>query len=186
MAFDCTEGWLHVNADWVILEPVEADYSPTPRGRRSHTVLLTNLANHVAPIIRYDLGDSITERADECPCGNPLPAIRVEGRRDDTLRLSDPAGMDVAIPPLAIGSVIQQTPGVKLSQLIQTGRKSIAVRLDINAAADTEQVWSDAIGNLARYLASQGLTGIEITRTAEPPVHNIASGKFRHVIAQVS
>lgn len=36
LAFDCAEGWLQVNADWVILEPVEADYSPTPRGRRSH------------------------------------------------------------------------------------------------------------------------------------------------------
>ncbi len=74
MAFDCPQGWLHVNADWVILEPVEADYSPTPPGRQSHTVLLTNLANRVQPIIRYDLGDSVTARPDPCPCGNPLPA----------------------------------------------------------------------------------------------------------------
>lgn len=185
MAFDCPEGWLHVNADWVILEPVEADYSPTPRGHRSHTVLLTNLANRVAPIIRYDLGDSITERADACPCGNPLPAIRVEGRCDDVLRLAGASGTDVSLPPLAVGSVIQQTPGVQLSQLIQTGRTSVALRLDISAGAQTEQVWSAAIGNLARYFASQGLTGIEITRATEPPLHDIASGKFRHVIAQV-
>ena len=29
-------------------------------GVRSHTVLLTNLANLVQPLIRYDLGDSVT------------------------------------------------------------------------------------------------------------------------------
>ena len=54
MAYDCGQGWLHVNSDWVILEPVEADYSPTPPGQASHTVLLTNLANRIQPIIRYD------------------------------------------------------------------------------------------------------------------------------------
>ena len=44
IAFGCREGWLHVNADWVMLEPVDANYRPTPLGQISHTVLLTNLA----------------------------------------------------------------------------------------------------------------------------------------------
>ena len=48
-----------MNADWVLLEPVESDYCPTLLGEASHTVLLGNLANRVRPIIRYDLGDSI-------------------------------------------------------------------------------------------------------------------------------
>lgn len=183
MAFECPRGWLHVNADWVILEPVEADYSPTPPGSRSHTVLLTNLANRVQPIIRYDLGDSITERADACPCLNPLPAIRVEGRREDVVRLIDRAGGEVVVPPLAIGSVIQQTPGVQLGQLIQTGPTSVHLRLDITAGAPAEQVWNEACVNLSRYFAGQGLDCVEITRAHEPPQHDIASGKFRHVIA---
>lgn len=121
MAFECTEGWLHVNADWVILEPVEADYSPTPPGRRSHTVLLTNLANRVQPIIRYDLGDAVTERPDPCPCGRPLPAIRVEGRCDDVLHLTGPDGNTVDVLPLAVGSVIDENPGVLRGQLLKSG-----------------------------------------------------------------
>jgi phenylacetate-coenzyme A ligase PaaK-like adenylate-forming protein len=88
MGFNCDHDWLHVNSDWAILEPVDEDFSATPAGEASHTVLLTNLANGVQPLIRYDLGDSVLVRPDPCPCGNPLPAIRVAGRRDDVLRLA--------------------------------------------------------------------------------------------------
>ncbi len=87
MAFSCDHDWLHVNSDWVILEPVEKDFHPTPAGEPSHTVLLTNLANRIQPLIRYDLGDSVLMRPDSCPCGSSLPAIRVAGRHDDVLRL---------------------------------------------------------------------------------------------------
>ena len=45
IALECRRGWLHVNSDWAILEPVDADYRPAPPGEPSHTVLLTNLAN---------------------------------------------------------------------------------------------------------------------------------------------
>lgn len=85
LSYDCSERWLHVNADWVVVEPVNADYSPTPPGEQSHTVLITNLANRTQPILRYDLGDSILQRPDPCPCGNPLPAIRPKGRTADVL-----------------------------------------------------------------------------------------------------
>jgi hypothetical protein len=53
--YDCGHGWLHVNADWVILEPVDDQYQPVPPGTTSHAVLLTNLANRVQPIIRYEM-----------------------------------------------------------------------------------------------------------------------------------
>ena len=87
IAFGCREGWLHVNADWVMLEPVDADHRPTPPGETSHTVLLTNLANRIQPVIRYDLGDAVIANPEPCRCGNPLPAIRVEGRREDVITM---------------------------------------------------------------------------------------------------
>jgi phenylacetate-coenzyme A ligase PaaK-like adenylate-forming protein len=83
IAFDCDRGRLHLNADWLVLEPVDASFRPVPPGRASYTTLLTNLANRVQPIVRYDLGDSVTEIPGPCPCGSPLPPIQVEGRRDD-------------------------------------------------------------------------------------------------------
>lgn len=44
--------WLHVKSDWFVREAVEEDLSPTPVGKWSHTVLLTNLANRVEPLMR--------------------------------------------------------------------------------------------------------------------------------------
>ncbi|HEY5247691.1 MAG TPA: phenylacetate--CoA ligase family protein [Dermatophilaceae bacterium] len=182
MAFDCVQGWLHVNSDWVILEPVEADYSPTPPGESSHTVLLTNLANRVQPIIRYDLGDSVVARPEPCPCGNPLPAIRVQGRRDDVLRLQATNGRTVSVPPLVVGSVLDKTPGVHRSQLVQTGPRSVLLRIDVKSDVPEVQVWEDAISNLVEYLAAQELSDIQIVRAAEAPERSSTSGKYRQVI----
>ena len=60
IAFGCRAGWLHVNADWVILEPVDRDYRPTPPGHPSHSVPAHQPPNRIQPVIRYDLGDSVT------------------------------------------------------------------------------------------------------------------------------
>ena len=59
IANECRSGALHLNADWVMLEPVDAQFRPVPQGEVGSTTLLTNLANHLQPIIRYDLGDRV-------------------------------------------------------------------------------------------------------------------------------
>ena len=59
LGYGCAHGWLHIHSDWVILEPVDANFQPTPPGEVSHTVLLSNLYNRAQPILRYDLGDSV-------------------------------------------------------------------------------------------------------------------------------
>lgn len=74
---------LHLNADWVILEPVDAALRPVPPGNPSHSTLLTNLANRVQPIIRYDLGDSVTmlPAPPSCHRTNSGPKIRQTATR---------------------------------------------------------------------------------------------------------
>ncbi len=183
LAVDCAHGWLHVNSDWVILEPVEADHSPTPAGTPSHTVLLTNLANRVQPLIRYDLGDSVLARPDPCPCGSALPAIRVSGRRDDVLRLRAADGREVTVLPLAIGSVVEG-PSVQRSQIIRTGPTSLRVRLEPRPGADAEQAWREVSARLRAYLADLGLTDIDVVHGSEPPEQSGRSGKFRQVVAE--
>ena len=55
ISFQCSEGHLHVNDDWVILEPVDANGKPVPPGTLSDKLYLTNLANFVQPVIRYEV-----------------------------------------------------------------------------------------------------------------------------------
>jgi hypothetical protein len=88
IGWECGQGHLHANNDWLILEPVDHKGHPVPPGQPSHTTLLTNLVNTVQPLIRYDLGDQITFGRQRCACGSPLPVIEVAGRHDDALTIS--------------------------------------------------------------------------------------------------
>lgn len=185
LAASCPQDWLHVNSDWVILEPVDEDFRPTSPGEPSHTVLLTNLANRIQPIIRYDLGDSVLARPDSCPCGNPLPAIRVAGRRDDVLRLTTADGRTVSVLPLAIGAVVEETPGVRRSQFVQTGPATIRLRLEAEPGVDVERMWRDVTAHLSAYLAELRLANVELVRASEAPEQSAHSGKFRQVIARM-
>ncbi|OZM76604.1 CoF synthetase [Pseudonocardia sp. MH-G8] len=179
LSYSCKEGWLHVNADWAILEPVDADHQPTPPGRRSHTVLLTNLANRVQPILRYDLGDSVLARPDPCPCGNPLPAIRVQGRTADLLSFPSPHG-PVTVTPLTLSALLDRIPGIEVFQIIHAGPTTLRLRLLVRTGIDPDQAWQAARGALADLLANSGLDHVEIERADEPPRPS-AGGKYRLV-----
>ena len=185
LAFDCKEGKLHVNADWVILEPVDSHYQPIPPGETSRTALLTNLANRVQPIIRYDLGDSITVSPDPCPCGIALPVIRVEGRKDEILTCQAPDGEAVTLPPLALANAVEETPGVRSYQVIQTAPEVLSVRLEVAPGSDGSRVWENVLSRLQDYLSAQGLPSIRVERAQEPPMRDPVSGKFRNVWAEL-
>lgn len=110
LGYGCPLGWLHVHSDWLILEPVDADHRPVPPGQESFTVLLTSLHRWAQPILRYDLGDSVLCRADPCPCGDPLPAVRVRGRAADLLSFPRRDGGTVRIVPMAFETLLETSP----------------------------------------------------------------------------
>lgn len=181
LSHSCAHGWYHVNSDWAVLEPVDADHRPTPPGQFSHTVLISNLANRVQPFLRYDLGDSVLLRPEPCPCGNPLPAISVQGRSGDILTFPADGGAAVQLAPLAFGTLFDRTPGVELFQVEQTAPSTLRVRLLPAADADPDRVWRTAHLELTRLLADNKLDHIAVQRAEEPP-HQAAGGKYRTVI----
>jgi phenylacetate-coenzyme A ligase PaaK-like adenylate-forming protein len=183
IAFSCGAGWLHVNSDWVVLEPVDRAGRPVPPGDASHSVLLTNLANRVQPIIRYDLGDSVVANPKPCRCGSPLPAIRTEGRRDDVLALRARDGSIVRLSPLALTTVVEDATACHRFQLVQTAPDRIAIRLGIEDRDARTAEWDAAANALHAYLAHQALDNVELCLDAAPPVPDPRSGKLREVIA---
>ena len=183
----CDQGWMHVHDDYVILEPVDANYRPVAPGERSHTVLLTNLINHVQPIIRYDLGDAVTVKPTPCPCGSAFSAIQVEGRSDDVLYLRSKSGETVPLLPRALAGLLEQIVGLKQFQLMQTGASELTLRLEAQMGANPDAVWRSAEAGLRAFLAAHGLSSATLARSADPPMRDPKSGKFREVwrIAQV-
>jgi putative adenylate-forming enzyme len=185
MAYDCGKGGLHVNADWVIFEPVDESFQPVPPGQPSHKVLITNLANRVQPFIRYEMGDRVTVNPEPCPCGSILPSITVEGRNDDILRFKNQEGKQIPIMPMALWSVIKDTPGVYRFQAIQTGPERLKVRLQTKKTGDEKKVWELLEQHTQKFLEKQGLPNVQIVLAQEQPAPNPISGKFRHVWAEM-
>ncbi|MEV4760411.1 phenylacetate--CoA ligase family protein [Micromonospora sp. NPDC049559] len=181
VAASCAHGWLHVNHDWVIAEPVDRDYRPVPPGETSHTVLITNLANRVQPVLRYDLGDSLLMSPGPCPCGDPFPAIRAQGRASDALTFHDERGRAVAVAPVALAGVVDRAPGLELAQVVQTSPTSLQVRVRAAHNADPEQVWRNIHAEIVQFLANHHLDGIDLTRSEEPPQQS-AGGKYKLII----
>lgn len=181
MSSNCDHGWLHVNSDWVVFEPVDADYRPTPPGEQSHTVLISNLANRVQPILRYDLGDSILERPDPCPCGNPLPAIRVQGRAADLLTFPTDRGERITVSPRLFSTSVYDISGIEQLQIVQTAPTILRVRMRLTVGADPDHVWQVLNTKITRLLAEHKLGNVTIERAEEPPEQSL-SGKYREVI----
>lgn len=177
----CEHGWLHVNSDWVILEPVDADYQPVPTGEWSHTVLVSNLANRIQPILRYDLGDSVMLRPDSCSCGNPLPAIRVQGRAADMLTFPTDHGKPITVPPLVFVALVDRVPGIDIIQIVQTTPTNLRVRLRPAAGADQNLVWQAVNTEITHLLTEHKLGHVTVERAEEPPEQS-PGGKFRKII----
>lgn len=114
-----------------------------------------------------------------CPCGSPLPAIRIQGRSAEVLRFRSQAGEEVSIPPLAFE--IDHVAGVDLSQVVQTTPTNLRVRLRFASGADPDQVWKKVHGELKHLLDSHALDQATIERAEEPPEQS-RGGKVGQVI----
>ena len=180
LAAECREQALHVNADWVILEPVDARGRPVPPGVLSHDTLLTNLANGVQPLIRYALGDRTRWRVGPCACGSALPVIEVEGRCDDLLELEGADDRPVRLLPLALSTLLEDEAGLFHFRLEQTGPSALRLRLpgSNNAAA------RHAVQVLKRYVADQGARHVQVTLHCGHPLPHGRSGKLQRVVSR--
>lgn len=179
ISYSCDYHWLHVNSDWVVLEPVDENNRPVAPGEQSHTVLVSNLANRVQPILRHDIGDRVTERPDPCPCGNPLPAIRVHGRTADVLTFPTERGERVSIPALMFE--VADTAGIEQFQIVQTTPTTLRLRLRLATGADSERAWQGASSEIRRLLRERQLEHIRVERADEPPEQSVG-GKYREIV----
>jgi phenylacetate-CoA ligase len=162
LALECRCGRLHLNSDWAILESVDARGRSVPAGQPGATTLLTNLANRVQPLVRYELGDRITLADAACDCGSSLPTIEVDGRADDTLCFgTGPGNHSVKVLPLAISTVLEEDAGLFDFQLVQQGPQALLLRTGLHGEA-AQRALSRASGILAAFLAGQGAHGVHI------------------------
>lgn len=183
LASECRQGRLHLNSDWAILESVDAQGRAVPAGERGASTLLTNLANHVQPLIRYELGDCVRQDPAVCPCGSALPVIEVEGRNDDALRLGRPGARAVYVPPLAVSTVLEDYAGLFDFQLVQQGPCELLLRTGLQGK-EADAGLRRGRAALSAFLQRQGAAGVHIRCKSGERECRGASGKVQRVLVE--
>ncbi len=180
-----TDHGAHVNADWSILEVVDESNRPVPPGTPGTKVLITNLANTVQPIIRYEIGDVVTMAGEPCRCGCPLPRVeRIDGRTADAFWIQDGSTYRQMINSV-FKNAFDYTREVREWQAVQHARNRITVRLELLPGASLDE--PHARRALDRQLGMYGFLGkVDVALEVVPRLEADAkSGKFRRIVSLV-
>lgn len=178
IACECEEKHLHINEDWVIVEPVDKNNNPVPYGTLSDKVLITNLSNYIQPFIRYELTDRVIVHNEKCKCGKNTCWLEIEGRTDDILEFAN----GILIAPMSFYKILQEVKELKRFQLVQKAQDRLELRI---VAEDRDQAFSKAKDKLQEFLNSKGVSNVEIILSDKSPQANKTSGKFNHVYREV-
>ncbi|MBO4887160.1 MAG: phenylacetate--CoA ligase family protein [Firmicutes bacterium] len=176
IACECEEKHLHINEDWVIVEPVDAGNAPVPYGEMSDKVLITNLSNYIQPFIRYELTDRVIVHNEKCKCGRTTRWLEIEGRTDDILEFDQ----GIRIAPMSLYKVLEEVKAIRRFQLVQRSPSKVELRL---VSDQPDEAFEQARHDLLDFFESKGLT-VEVTHSDVPPQADPVSGKFKHIYKQ--
>lgn len=181
VACECTRQHLHINDDWIIVEPVDTQGKPVPDGKLAEKYLLTNLFNYTQPLIRYEVTDRIILHREACPCGNPSPWLEIEGRNDDVLTFTQDT-QAIRVPPLAIYARLKEVSQLRRFQLLKYPQNRMELRLEPMEGIRRGEAFEKASAALRELLSVYGVTGMELSLSDDMPKQHPVSGKFKHVM----
>lgn len=172
---ECPEGRLHVDEDFGAVE-----FLPNGQGgpRGSHRIVATGFCNDAFPLIRYEIGDSVTLTDDNapCPCGLPGRTVAaIDGRLDDYVVTPD--GRKIG----RLDHIPKGLVNVRECQIRQADPGGIEIRV-VRGPGFTEADEA-ALVREARQRLGQGMK-IEVTYTEA--LQRNASGKLRYVVSEVA
>ena len=173
IACECKDGHLHINEDWIILEPVDKDNHPVKYGELSDKVLITNLSNYIQPFIRYEITDRVIVHNEKCSCGKNTLWLEIEGRTDDIFEFEN----GIKIAPMSLYKILEEIKSIKRFQMIQRSLKELELKL---LADDKEKSFTIAKKDLESFFNSKEIKDITILLSEDEPQANKISGKFKH------
>ena len=164
---------LHLNEDWVIVEPVDKDMNPLGESDEwSAGLLVTDLTNYVQPIIRYYVSDVVRisrKPVDECN----LPCLEIRGRMLDNYTI---CGKTFGVAGLVIESEVW--PHLIKYQFVQTADDTIQLRGLCSADSNPEEVLDGLCKHLKQFLLQHGCPDAKVEWSLEPFIPNKRGGKI--------
>lgn len=177
IAHECPAGGLHITAEDIIVEIVDAEGRILPPGEAGE-VVVTQLFTHDFPFIRYKNGDVASLDNKVCPCGRGLPLIKeVQGRTNDFL-ITENGGQ---VHDVAFAMVLRDMPGVRQFKIVQ--ETVTEVRLQLVVAEDFDALkQKPQIETVFRHHLGNNL---QLTIDFVPKIEPERSGKYRYVVSHV-
>jgi len=180
VAFNCTCSNMHLNDDWIIIEPVDSNNQPVTDQTMSAGVLVTNLADYLQPIIRYHVEDSIIIEDGQCPCGSKLPIVRLLGRNGENLSF-DIDGGSRTIAPVMLDFLPTKTDGILQYQFVQKSPKLLEMRIVYANGSNKEEVDSQISHYVKQLFKDNQMDAVVFEIVDQPPVQS-KGGKIKTVV----
>jgi phenylacetate-CoA ligase len=176
IAHQCPQGGMHITAEDIIVEIVDAHGQPLPAGATGE-IVVTHMATGDFPFIRYRTGDVGTLSAKACACGRGLPVLQdIQGRSTDFLVAADGTVMH----GLALIYILRDLPGVKAFKIVQESLALTAVQVVLETPLTAALRSHIEHGVRARLGAAVKVQVAQVDAIAAE-----ASGKFRYVVSKV-
>jgi phenylacetate-CoA ligase len=119
-------GNLHAMIDLCTMEMVDSDHKAVARGTYGEKILITNLANSIQPIIRYEIDDVAGYTSKPCDCGLPFPTLLpIQGRKSDFLYFEKPSGGYERFHPYRLRIPLYYATDLRQYQIVQTARNAL-------------------------------------------------------------
>lgn len=169
---ECEKGNLHLELQTGVFEVLDENNQPAKSGR----LVVTSFTTAATPLIRYDIGDSITlEEPDKiCSCGNNNPLVKeILGRIDDFIYSVENGKINLG----NVSNTLKDTKGIIRFQAVQNKLEELDLYIVTDKEIYSKQIekifignWKDRVGNVMK---------IHLHYVNEIPVEG--SGKYRIV-----
>lgn len=177
IAHECPSGQLHVTAEDIIVELVDAEGRPVPDGQAGE-IVVTHLATRHFPFVRYRTGDVAVMGTEACSCGRTLPTLReIQGRSTDFVVAADGTVMH----GLALIYIVRDLPGVQSFKIVQESLQHTRLMMVVSPTFDRAQQATIAAGFQRRLGA-----GVQVDVEFVDRIPAETSGKFRYVVSKVT
>lgn len=176
IAHECPHGGMHITADDIIVEIIDAQGRSLPPGQAGE-IVVTHLATSDFPFIRYQTGDIGMLDDAKCSCGRGLPLMKeIQGRSTDFVVAQD----GTVLHGLALIYILRDLPHIEAFKIVQENINLTTVWIVSKAGLDP--VLTASIEQAFRARLGQSVK-IDIKQVEQIPAEK--SGKFRYVISKV-
>lgn len=179
-AMSCSCGHLHMNEDWVIIEPVDKDMQPIKdESEWSDGILITDLSNYVQPIIRYHMNDQIRIHT-HCDCKSTFPYMEIRGRSGGVAEI---CGNTVMI--ISLVAELEKMPLVYATQVIQTTSDTLEIRAICIREEDREKAFSMIEQKVKVVLDREECRDYHIIWSEQEPYRSNRGGKMQSFVSLI-